>query len=97
NIHISNFITFMLTIGCFIIYKKIISKTEDLLFAQNIHYQNLLIHAASGMAKEHNIDRLLKLISLVLLKTIKVSFVAIFLENKNKENFEVKILRSFKQ
>ena len=40
------------------------------------------------MAKEHNIDRLLKLISMVLLKTVKVSFVAVFLENKNKECFE---------
>ena len=97
NIYISNFITFMLTIGFFLIYQKTISKAEKILFAQNKHYQTLLIHAASGMAKEHNIDRLLKLISLVLLKTIKVSFVAIFLENKNKENFEVKILRSFKQ
>ncbi len=97
NIHISNFITFMLTIGCFIIYKKIISKTEDLLFAQNKHYQNLLIHAASGMAKEHDIDRLMKLISMIILKTVKVSFVAIFLENKNKENFEIKIIRSFKR
>ena len=95
NIHISNFITFMLTISFYIIYKKIISKTENLLFSQNKHYQTLLIHAASGMAKEHNIDRLLKLISMVLLKTVKVSFVAVFLENKNKECFEIKILRAY--
>ncbi len=95
NIHVSNFITFMLTIGFFLVYKKVISKAEDLLFSQSKHYQNLLIHAASGMAKEHNIDRLLKLISMVLLKTIKVSFVAIFLENKNKECYEIKSIRSY--
>jgi hypothetical protein len=75
----------MLTISFYIIYKKIISKTENLLFSQNKHYQTLLIHAASGMAKEHNLDRLLKLISMILLKTIKVSFVTIFLENKDKK------------
>nr|MCR4663133.1 HAMP domain-containing histidine kinase [Endomicrobiaceae bacterium] len=95
NIYISNFITFMLTILFFMIYKKIISKTENLLFSQSKHYQNLLIHAASGMAKEHDIDRLLKLISMIVLKAVKVSFVAIFLENKNKENFEIKIIRSY--
>ena len=95
NIHVSNFITFMLTIGFFLVYKKVISKAEDLLFSQSKHYQNLLIHAASGMAKEHNIDRLLKLISMVFLKTIKVSFVAIFLENKNKECYEIKSIRSY--
>lgn len=95
NIHISNFITFMLTISFFIIYKKIIRKAETLLFAQNKHYQTLLIHAASGMAKEHNIDRLLKLISMIVLKVVKVSFVAIFLENKSKECFEIKILRAY--
>ncbi|MDD5101677.1 MAG: ATP-binding protein [Endomicrobiaceae bacterium] len=95
NIYISNFLSFMLTIGCFLVYKKVIIKTEEVLLAQNRHYQNLLIHAASGMAKEHNLERLLKLIAIIVLKTIKVSFVAIFLENKQEQNFEIKILRSF--
>ncbi|MGE4385616.1 MAG: ATP-binding protein [Endomicrobiaceae bacterium] len=95
NIYISNFLSFMLTIGCFLVYKKVIIKAEEVLLAQNKHYQNLLIHAASGMAKEHNLDRLLKLIAIIVLKTIKVSFVAIFLENKHEQSFEIKILRSF--
>lgn len=95
NIYISNFMTFMLAISFFMIYKKVISRAENFLFSQNKHYQTLLIHAASGMAKEHNIDRLLKLIAMVVLKSVKVSFVAIFLENKDKESFEIKILRSY--
>ncbi len=95
NIYVSNFMTFMLTIGCFLIYKKIIVKTESLLLAQNKRYQNLLIQAASGMAKEHNLERLLKLIAIIVLKTIKVSFVAIFIENKQQNNFEIKIMRAF--
>jgi len=95
NIYISNFMTFMLAISFYMIYKKVISRAENFLFSQNKHYQTLLIHAASGMAKEHNMDRLLKLISMVVLKAVKVSFVAIFLENKNKENFEIKIIRSY--
>ncbi len=97
NIHVSNLITFLLTIGFFLVYKKIISKTEKILFAQNKHYQTLLLHAASGMAKEHNLDRLLKLISMILLKTIKVSFVTLFLENKDKKCFEIKIIRFYHQ
>ncbi|MBR3627922.1 MAG: GAF domain-containing protein, partial [Elusimicrobia bacterium] len=95
NIYISNFMTFMLAISFYMIYKKAISRAENFLFSQNKHYQTLLIHAASGMAKEHNIDRLLKLISMIVLKTVKVSFVAIFLENKDKENFEIRILRAY--
>lgn len=95
NIYVSNFITFMLTIGFFIFYKKVITKAEDVLFSQNKHYQSLLIHAASGMAKEHDIDKLLKLIAIVVLKTVKVSFAAIFLENKSNKNFEIKILRAY--
>ena len=91
NIYISNFMTFMLAISFYMIYKKVISRAENILFSQNKHYQTLLIHAASGMAKEHNIERLLKLISMIVLKTVKVSFVAIFLENKDKENFEIKM------
>jgi len=94
NIYVSNFITFMLTIGVFLVYKKVISKAENILFAQNKHYQTLLIHAASGMAKEHDMNKLLKLISMIILKTVKVNSVSIFLENKNKD-FEIKILRSF--
>lgn len=95
NIFLSNLLTFLLTIGCFLLYKRIISKAEDLLLAKNKHYQNLLLHAASGMAQEHNLERLLKLIAIIVLKTIKVNFVAIFLENKEQKNFEIKILRSF--
>ena len=73
NIYISNFITFMLTIGCFFIYKKIVAKTEIMLSYKNKHYQDLLIHAASGMAKEHDLNRLMKLIAIIVLKTVKVS------------------------
>ncbi len=95
NIFLSNLFTFLLTISCFMLYKRIILKAEDLLLAKSKHYQNLLLHAASGMAQEHNLERLLKLIAIIVLKTIKVNFVAIFLENKEQNNFEIKILRSF--
>ena len=95
NIYVSIFITFMITIGCFFIYKKIVAKTEDFLLAKNKHYQNLLIHAASGMAKEHDLNRLIKLIAIIVLKTIKVNFIAIFLENKTNKNYEIKIIRSY--
>lgn len=95
NIYVSNFITFMLTISFFMFYRKVINKAENILFSQNKHYQNILIHAASGMAKEHNIDRLLKLIAIIVVKTVKVSFAAIFLENQTTGNYEIKILRAF--
>lgn len=95
NIYVSSFINLTITLVFYTFYKKIISVAEDILLSQNKHYQNLLVHAASGMAREHNIDRLLKLISIIVLKTVKVSFVAIFLENKKEKNFEIKIFRAF--
>ena len=95
NIYVSSFIILAITLIFFTFYKKIISIAENILLSRNKHYQNLLIHAASGMAREHNIDRLLKLISIIVLKTVKVSFVAIFLENKEQKNYEIKIFRAF--
>ena len=95
NVPLSSLITFILTISSFLIYAKITKVIENILLAKNNEYQNLLIHAASGMANEHNLDKLIKLISFIFLRDVKVGFVSIFIENKERKQFEMKTLRTF--
>jgi len=95
NIPLSSLITFMLTIASFLVYAKITKIIENILMAKNNEYQNILIHAASSMASEHDLNRLLRLISYIVLKEVKVGFVSIFLENKEQKVFEMKVTRNF--
>ena len=95
NVPLSSIITFLLTIISFLVYAKITKIIENILMAKDNEYQNILIHAASSMASEHDLNRLLRLISYIVLKEVKVSFVSIFLENKEQKIFEMKVIRSF--
>lgn len=95
NVPLSSLITFVLTIASFLIYGKITKIIENILLAKNNEYQNLLIHAASGMASEHNLDKLLKIISFIVVREVKVGFVSVFIENKERKNFEMRAVRTF--
>ena len=95
NVPLSSLITFLLTIASFLVYAKITKIIENILMAKDNEYQNILIHAASSMASEHDLNRLLRLISYIVLKEVKVSFVSIFLENKEQKLFEMKAVKTF--
>jgi signal transduction histidine kinase len=90
---ISSVLTFILTVIGTYIYRTAVDKAEDLFLAEQKKYQNTLIQAASGMAREHNLSRLLKLISMIVMHELKVKNFAVFLENSVKKTLECHYIR----
>ncbi|MCL2334776.1 MAG: ATP-binding protein [Endomicrobia bacterium] len=90
---VSAVFTFILAVAGTYIYRAAIDKTAELFLAEQKQYHNTLIQAASGMAREHKLDRLLKLISLIVIKAVKVGNVAIFIENESGKLFECRHIR----
>jgi transcriptional regulator with GAF, ATPase, and Fis domain len=60
------------------------------------HYQKILLQAATGMVREHNLERLLKLIVCIIKKTVNIDFVAIFLQDKENKIYKLKATRGKK-
>ena len=60
-------------------YRAIKERAESIILAEQRKYQNILIQAAEGMAKEPTLEKLLKLIVYLVKMTVRVRFSAIFL------------------
>ncbi|MFH1771244.1 MAG: ATP-binding protein [Candidatus Omnitrophota bacterium] len=80
------------TIGPFI-YRALRQKAENILLSQQKHYQKVLLDAAKGMVREHNLERLFKLIVYVVKKAVKIEFVAAFLNDKENKCYRLKAIR----
>lgn len=91
----TSFAVVLATIGP-LVYRSIQKKAEDLLLAKQRHYQQILLQAAGGMVREHNLDRLLKLIVYIVKKAVKIKFAAIFSHNKEKKTYVLKAVRDHK-
>lgn len=76
-----------------LIYRNIHKKAEDIFFAEQRRYQKILLEAASGMMRERNLQKLLKLIVYIVKRTVKIKFAAIFIKNEKKEIYELKAIR----
>lgn len=79
-----------------LIYRKLQSKAESILLAQQRHYQHLLLQAAGGMVREHNLRRLLKLIVHLVKKIVKIRYAAIFSFDKEKNVYQLMSSRGYK-
>lgn len=90
---ISSVFIFLLAVAGTYIYRALIDKAEDLFLADQKKYQNTLLQAASGMAREHDLKRLLKLIALMVMRELKVKNFAVFLENSTKKTLECHYIR----
>ena len=77
-----------------LIYRSLRLKAEDLLLSEQRRYQKILIQAASGMTKEHNLERLLELIVRIVKKAVKMEYAAIFLEDNGIEAYRLRAVRS---
>ena len=80
---VSSILTFLLAVMGTYIYRAAVDKADDLFLAEQKHYHNTLAQAASGMAREHNLKKLLKLISIIVMRSIHVRNIAIFLEDSS--------------
>lgn len=90
---ISSVFTFLLAVIGTYIYRTAVDKAEDLFLAEQKKYQNTLVQAASSMAREHDLKRLLKLTAMMVMKELKVKNFAVFLENSVKKTIECYYVR----
>jgi len=68
------------------IQRRMQRKADDILLAEQRRYQQILLQAASGMAREHDLDRLVRLIVYLLQRTIKIHFAVFFLDNGEQDS-----------
>ncbi|MCF7908533.1 MAG: GAF domain-containing protein [Candidatus Omnitrophica bacterium] len=76
-----------------IAYSQLKIRMEEKLLADQKRYQKLLLQAASGMATEHNLNKLSKLIVYIVKRAVKVEFATIFIDDKNDGVYRMKAFR----
>ncbi|MBU1121586.1 MAG: GAF domain-containing sensor histidine kinase, partial [Candidatus Omnitrophica bacterium] len=90
---IPTFFMFVLATVGPLIYRFLQKKAENVLLAQQKHYQKILLQSAKGMVKEHDLGKLLKLIVYVVKRAVKIEFAALFLEDKEKKAYTLRAVR----
>ncbi len=74
-------------------YDQIRRGVEERFMADQKRYQKLLLQAASGMAREHSLNHLSKLVVYIVKRIVKIDFAAIVLENKEQKKYLLKAVR----
>ncbi len=83
---------FFAFVGPFI-YNALWSKAEDVLLADQRQYQKILIQAAQGISKQHDLEKLIKLIVYLVRKSVKISFASLFLYDEKSKSFNLRAFR----
>ncbi len=76
-----------------LIYHVLHMKAENILLAQQRHYQSILLQASAGMVREHDLNRLLKVMTHLVKKSVKIKFAAAFLDDNETNSYVLKALR----
>lgn len=74
-------------------YRYLNTKAEKILLSEQRHYHKILMQASEGMVKEHDLNKLLKMIVYILKRVVKIKYAAIFLEDKASQIYELKAFR----
>ncbi len=80
------------TVGPFI-YIYISRRAEEKLLREQRRYQNTLKQASLGMTRIRNLSRLLNLVTHIVTKTVRISYAAIYLYNKETNEFLLQVSR----
>jgi len=75
------------------IYIYLGSKADGALLRDQKRYQNTLRQASIGIARIRNLKRLLELIAHIFIKTVKVTYVAIYLYDQNPDGYVLQVSR----
>jgi len=78
------------------IFRLLQRKAENLLLAQQRHYQKILLQAGEGMTRERDLGRLFKLIVYIVKKAVKIKFAAIFFHDRENRAYGLKAVRDHK-
>jgi len=76
-----------------VIHRMLQRKAENVLMAQQKRYQRALINAGKGMVREHDLNKLMRLIVRVVKMTVKIEFVGAFLKDKEHQCFRLTVVR----
>ncbi|MFA4889633.1 MAG: ATP-binding protein [Candidatus Omnitrophota bacterium] len=80
------------TVGPFI-YIYLEHRAEETLLKEQKRYQQTLKQASIGMTRIRNLRKLLDLITHIVTKTVKISYAAIYLHNKELNEFVLQVSR----
>jgi len=80
------------TVGPFI-YIYISRRAEERLLKEQRRYQNTLKQASLGMTRIRNLRRLLDLITHIITKTVRISYAAIYLYDKQADKYVLQVSR----
>jgi signal transduction histidine kinase len=75
------------------IHRLLQLKAENILMAQQKRYQKALLNAGKGMVREHDLNKLMRLIVRVVKVTVKIEFVGAFLKDREKGCFRLVTVR----
>lgn len=68
-------------------------RAEDRLLKEQRKYQSTLKQASIGMTRIRNLDKLLSLIAHIVTKTVKISYVAVYLLNRDTNDYVLHLSR----
>ncbi len=80
------------TAGPFI-YIYLNRKAEERLFKEQKRYQSILKQASLGMTRIRNLQKLLNLITHIVTKTVKITYAAIYIHDKNADEYLLQVSR----
>ena len=80
------------TLGPFI-YIFLNRKAEERLLKEQRRYQNILKEASMGMTRIRDLRRLLNLITHIVTKSVKISYVGIYLYHRDSDEFLLEVSR----
>ena len=80
------------TIGPFV-YIYLDKKTEERLFREQRRYQNTLKQASLGMSRIRDLDKLLKLVVHIISRSVRISYVGIYLLDKEDSGYNLEASR----
>lgn len=83
---------FLATIGPYI-YIYLDRKAEARLLKEQRRYQDTLKQASIGMTRIRNLRRLLELIAHIITKTVRISYVAIYIHDERKDEYVLQVSR----
>jgi signal transduction histidine kinase len=92
---VSSAFTFILAVAGAYVYKAASGKTEELFLSEQKKSHNILIQAASGMAREHELNKLLKLLSIIVMRSLRVKNIAVYIGNESGKLFECMHIRPY--
>jgi len=78
------------------VFGGIQKKAENLMLTEQRAYQKILLQAAAGMTQRHDLTKLLRMVVLLVKRSVKINFVAIYLQDPDTKEYRIVSFRADK-